>query len=182
MPDQTATSASPRLRLPGRWTLPGRLTWLVWVVAALLGLSSASALAASKGHRKRAKVVRKQLEPRRSVVVLGDTDADLRNSDGRGQWARTSPAGRLAVTSDWPPRLGGSAIGGSMAIADAHSPGGLRCDLCVASAASAEPGVASIPSLDLRAITNRLTTLQIRDTTVKLTSLSPFGLLVRKPF
>jgi hypothetical protein len=59
----------------------------------------------------------------------------------------------------------------------------LRCELCAASAAEARPGQPAIaPRIDVRALTQQWTTLRFRDATVRVTSLSPFGVLVRKPF
>ncbi len=58
----------------------------------------------------------------------------------------------------------------------------VRCDVCAATAAAAQPGQQSIFVLDLRSITNRLTTVQFRDATLRLTSVSPIGLQFRKPF
>lgn len=105
------------------------------------------------------------MEARRSVVVGVRADA--------GHWrGHAEPlASQLQVRGLWPES--GSPFAAATAV---------RCDLCAASAAGAQPGQQNIVHIDLRAITNRLTTLQIADTTVKLTSLSPLGLQIRKPF
>ena len=64
----------------------------------------------------------------------------------------------------------------------------IRCDLCVASAARARQpenraGEAVYTAANqVKSLSNQLTTLQISDATVKLTSLSPLGFQVRKPF
>ncbi len=62
----------------------------------------------------------------------------------------------------------------------------VRCDLCVRSApliGNAGPGQAVItPQIDMVALTRQFTTLEIAGTTVRVTSLSPFGLQFRKPF
>lgn len=55
----------------------------------------------------------------------------------------------------------------------------VRCDKCVASAATAETGEDNIiPTLDVRA----LTTVQVGDAVLRLTSVRPFSLLFRKHF
>ncbi len=62
----------------------------------------------------------------------------------------------------------------------------VRCELCVRSAilvGDAQPGEAVIgPQIDMAAITRQLTTLEIAGSTVRVTSLAPFGLLFRRPF
>ena len=143
------------------------------VLCALVATFSAvAAVAAHKGHRKVAKVAAHPSEVRRTVVVARAADGQL--------WptGRFVPVGSVGVVGTVSAQTGD----GQWHTARGIGVGNVRCDLCAASAATAEPGVATILNLDLRAITNRLTTLQIRDTTVKVTSLAPFGLLVRKPF
>lgn len=152
--------ANRALRIACAWLLASLCT-AVWAPAAYA--------AGGRPGERRAQAARQAaaVELRSSVVVLA------RTNDRRGS-ARQEPslASQLAVPGeDW--RDSGVAL---------WLPSAVRCDLCVATAASSRPGVPSIAHFDLRTITNRLTTLQIRDTTFKVTSLSPLWLSVRKPF
>ncbi|MBM4341884.1 MAG: hypothetical protein FJ100_00705 [Deltaproteobacteria bacterium] len=110
----------------------------------------------------RARAAAKRIEPRHSVVVL----------------AARPDAGR-APSMPGPGWASGTAADGADLLA--HAPN-VRCEVCASTAAAAQPGQQSIFVLDLRSITHRLTTVQFRDATLKLTSFSPLGLQFRKPF
>lgn len=109
------------------------------------------------------------VETRRSVVVGPGILAALDGSQLAG------PSERIRVS--YPEWLANHA---------ARVPGRtdvVRCDLCIASASEFQPGESVIVTpVDVRSWTNRLTTLKISDATVKLTSLSPLGLQLRKSF
>lgn len=117
-----------------------------------------------KKSRQRAAKVATAARPQRSVVV-----------EAAGAASALDPRTQIHLTvKQW---LDGHAA--RIAGQDAE----LRCDLCVRSASEARPGEPSIlPQIDVRALTQRFTTLRISDATVRVTSLSPFGLQVRKPF
>lgn len=160
------------------------VTWL-WAAAALLVLAVATP-AWARSHQVRipgsgqragglrphvikAKVSQNTNEIRRSVVLEPGILAAL----DRPQLAGLSE--RIRVSDpEW------------LANHAARVPGRkdvVRCDLCSASAADFQPGAPGIVApVDVRSWTNRLTTLQISDATVKLTSLSPLGLQLRKSF
>lgn len=141
-------------------------------VCAVLGLAVDAAAATSTKRRVvREKPVRKAVEPHHSVVVVAGRAGGFRATAPDP----TTPiplAARLQLHTQW--------------LSDHDRlarPASVRCDVCVTTAATAQPGQVSIfKALDLRSITNRLTTLQIRTATLKITSLSPVGLQFRQPF
>ncbi|MSQ83656.1 MAG: hypothetical protein EXR77_12355 [Myxococcales bacterium] len=147
-------------------------------VCAVLGLAvDATAATSAKRRVVREKPVRKAVEPHHSVVVVASRAGGVRNSatdPNTGTDANTpiALAARLQLHTQW--------------LSDHDRlarPASVRCDVCVTTAATAQPGQVSIfKALDLRSITNRLTTLQIRTATLKITSLSPVGLQFRQPF
>lgn len=140
-------------------------------IAALLlaALGSASANAASGLHRSRSRKAEPPITQHAvgSLVVFSESDQSGSRSTAR-----------VGMTEkDWLDRHAGRVSGRQQE---------LRCDLCARSAvaaATALPGEPAIsPQIDMDSLTRRLTTLQIADSTVRVTSVSPLGLLFRKPF
>jgi len=148
-----------------RWSLPLALLAL----GALAGLLLASAAwARPHGHRRhRAQAPVTQHEAGSVVSHVGIVAALAGGEDGDNPISYSH--------KDWLDRHAARFSGRDV-----------RCDLCVRSASligNAEPGEAVIaPQIDMAALTRQLTTLEIAGSTVRVTSLSPFGLQFRKPF
>lgn len=113
-------------------------------------------------------------QERRSVVVAPGVLAAMDGVHLSG------PADRIRVSDpEWLANQAGRVAGRGEPI---------RCDLCVSSAGRARltegrTGEAVFSAANhVKSLGNQLTTLQISDATVKITSLSPLGLQVRKPF
>lgn len=154
------------------------------LVVALLALAPATAWARSSHGRLRHAAARNPAlesnnrlaatQTRRSVVVAPGLLAALDGAPLAG------PSDRIRVSDpEWLANHAGRVVGRGDPI---------RCDLCVSSAARARQseGRASeavySAANQVKSLGNQLTTLQISDATVKLTSLSPLGVQVRKPF
>jgi hypothetical protein len=138
--------------------------------------SSSARLRHPSGRLSPAELAKRGALPqeRRSVVVAPGVLAAM---DGVHL---TGPADRIRLSDpEWLAHHAGRVVGRGEPI---------RCDLCVSSAGRARQsegrtGEAVFSAANqVKSLGNQLTTLQISDATVKLTSLSPLGLQVRKPF
>ena len=146
-----------RIDSTGLGVLFAVVAWAVFAAPAVADAAAGSRSArASVRTRAPAKV-----EPHHSVVVIG---------------ARAA-ASQRETTGDQPRAGADERAGGLLERAP-----NIRCDVCANTAAGALPGQPSIFVLDLRSLTNRLTSVQFRGATLKLTSFSPLGLQFRKPF
>lgn len=164
---------------------PGKaLAWL-WAVAALVTLASASP-AWARSHHVRIP------GPGQRADALRHHLAKLKELQGAPQTGHSVVLGPGILAALDGPQLAGPAA--RIRVSDpewlanhaARVPGRpdvVRCDLCTSSASEFQPGEAVIVApVDVRSWTNRFTTLKISDATVKITSLSPLGLQLRKSF
>lgn len=139
---------------------------MVLVAANVFGVcpTVADATPANRGVARASSRVRPvgRVEVRHSVVVIGaKADPSRDQAERRHPLSLTEPSDGAELLRQAP---------------------NVRCDVCASTAAGAQPGQQSIFVLDLRSITNRLTTVQFRGATLKVTSFSPLGLQFRKPF